>query len=238
MDAELKKWLENIQSSGVSLRELDENDNPCSIGTGCLIDINGRRFLLTVFHVAKHSSRWVAQVKYDENLKKMEIYYLGAFNYLGEVDKSSKSIREVEFAFVEVCKDFECYFQYIDELGQCLIERPRAVFNGNDVVSPNLKEIYGFSGEIKPSFVDDEKILLTEHQTYPGLKYIKTEGDFHCFELPVSHPGHESFEGCSGSPVLDRNCKLVGLVNHGCTNRNEIYAVNLAKCIRTVSQFL
>ena len=55
MDPQSKNWLEYIQSSGIPLRELDVNDNPCSIGTGCLIDIKNRRFLLTVFHVTKRS---------------------------------------------------------------------------------------------------------------------------------------------------------------------------------------
>jgi len=236
MDPQSKNWLEYIQSSGIPLRELDVNDNPCSIGTGCLIDIKNRRFLLTVFHVTKRSSKWVAQVKYDETLEKTEVYYPGAFNYLGDFDKDGKTVREVEFAFVEVHSDLECTFQHRNYLGQCLVERPRAVFNEKDVTEPNPQEVFGFAGDVKPFLLDGGKSLGTEHQTYPGLKYDRTEGDFHCFKLPVLHPGHESFKGCSGSPILDRNRNLVGLVNHGCTEKNEIYGVNLAKCIRTISQ--
>jgi hypothetical protein len=236
MDPKLKIWLEFVQSSGVPLRELDENGNPCSIGAGCLIDIKGRRFLLTVFHVTKRSSKWVVQIKYDDKVDKVEVCLPGLFNYLGDFDQNKKAIREVEFAFVEVPSDLECVFQHINDLGQCFVERPRAIFVENDVVDPNPLEIYGFAGDVKPYLLDSGKSLVTEHQTYPGLKYDRIEGDFHCFKLPVSHPGHESFKGCSGSPILDKNRKLVGLVNHGCIEKNEIYGVNLAKCIRTISQ--
>ena len=238
MDLKLKNWLEFVQSSGVPLRELDENGNVCSIGTGCLIDIKDRRFLLTVFHVPKRSSKWVVQIKYDDKVDKVEVYYPGIFNYLGDFDQNRKEIREVEFAFVEVSNDLECIFQHRNYLGQCFVERPRAIFNANDVVDPNLIEIYGFAGDVKPCLLDSGKSLETEHQTYPGLKYDRIEGDYHCFKLPVDHPGHKSFEGCSGSPIIDKKRKLVGLVNHGCIEKNEIYGVNLAKCVRTISRVI
>jgi hypothetical protein len=139
-----------------------------------LIDIKNRRFLLTVFHVTKRSSKWVAQLKYDETLEKIEVYYPGAFNYLGDFNKDENKIREVEFAFVEVHSDLECTFQHRNYLGQCLAERPRAVFNEKDVIDPNPQEVFGFAGDIKPLFFDDIKTLETEHQTYPGLKYEAT----------------------------------------------------------------
>lgn len=236
MDTKLKNWLEFVQSSGVPLRELDEDGNPCSIGAGCLIDIKGHRFLITVFHVTKRSSKWIVQIKYDEKLDKVEVYYPGLFNYVADFDRNKKEIREVEFAFVEVQNNLECIFQHINHQGICLVERPRAIFIEDDVVDPNPVEVYGFAGDVKPYLLNAGKSLVTEHQTYPGLKYDRTEGDFHCFKLPVDHPGHESFKGCSGSPILDRNRKLVGLVNHGCIDKNEIYGVNLSKCIRTISQ--
>ena len=236
MDTKFKNWLEFVQSSGVPLRELGEDGNPHAIGSGCLIDIKGQRFLITVFHVSKRSSKWIVQIKYDKKLDKVEVYYQGLFNYVGDFDRDKKEIREVEFAFVEVQNNLECIFQHINHQGICLVERPRAIFNENDVVDPNPEELYGFAGDVKPGLLNEGKCLVTEHQTYPGLKYDRTEGDFHCFKLPVDHPGHESFKGCSGSPILDSNRKLVGLVNNGYIDKNEIYGVNLSKCIRTISQ--
>ena len=234
MESQLKEWLEFVQSSGVPLRELDDNGLPIGIGAGCLIDIKGQRFLFTVFHVTKRSSKWVVQIKYDNKVDKIEVFYPGSFNYLGDFDQKGKKIREVEFAFKQVTSDLVCTFQHRNYLGQCIVERPRTVFNENDVIDPNSVEIYGFAGDVKPGLMDSGKTLMSEHQTYPGLKYDRTEGDFHCFKLPVDHPGHECFKGCSGSPIVDRNHKLVGLVNHGCIEKNEIYGINLSKCVRTI----
>jgi len=236
MDSKLKNWLEFIQSSGVPLRKHDDNEIVRSLGTGCLVDINNRRFLFTVFHVPKHSAQWVVQIKYNEAVDKIEVYHTRIFNYLADFEKSNKKIREVEFAFVEVPTDLVCIFQHRNYLGQCFVERPRSIFQEKDVVEPNLEDVYGFAGEVKPYLLDSGKTLATEHQTYPGLKYDRTEGDFHCFKLPVDHPGDKSFEGCSGSPIVNQKQKLVGLVNHGCIEKNEVYGINLAKCVRTISR--
>ena len=200
-----------------------------------MIDIKDRRFLITVFHVTKRSSKWAAQIKYNDSVNKTEVYYPGPFNFLGDFGKDGCKIREVEFAFVEVPRDLECIFQHRTHLGQTLTERPREIFKEIDVIDPNPQQTYGFAGDIKPLFVSGQG-LETEHNTYPGLKFDRTEGDFHCFKLPVEHPGHEAFRGCSGSPIIDLHHKVVSLVNHGCEKKNEIYGVNLAKCIRTISQ--
>lgn len=207
------------QFTGVPLRKHDENGIVCSLGSGCLVDINNRRFLFTVFHVPKHSSEWVVQIKYNEAVDKIEVYPTGTLNYIADFEKNNTKIREVEFAFVEVPNDLAGIFQHRNYLGRCFVERPRSVFKEKDVVDPNLEEIYGFAGEVKPCLLDSGKTLATEHQTYPGLKYDRTEGDYHCFKLPVGHPGHKSFEGCSGSPIIDKKRKLVGLVNHGCIEK-------------------
>lgn len=238
MKKKIKNWLEYIQSSGIPLRKIDDNGNPCSIGSGCLIDIHKRRFLISVFHVTKHSPKWAIQIKFNESVKKTEVYYPGVFNYLGDFEKvenSNTKIREVEFAFVEVPRDLECIFQHRNHLGKTLTERPRAIFKEIDVIDPDPSQTYGFAGDVKGSFITGRG-LETEHNTYPGLKFDRTEGDYHCFKLPVEHPGHEAFRGCSGAPIIDLNRKVVSLVNHGCDQKNEIYGINLSKCIRTISQ--
>ena len=192
----------------------------------------------TVFHVTKRSANWAIQIKFNESVNKTEVYYPGHFNFLGDFEKGDKGeskISELEFAFSEVPKDLECIFQHRTQHGKTLTERPRAIFKEIDVVDPDSQQTYGFAGDVKGSFINGLG-LETEHNTYPGLKFDRTEGDFHCFKLPVQHPGHEAFRGCSGSPIIDLNRKVVSLVNHGCDQKNEIYGVNLSNCIRTISQ--
>src|SRR3546814_18916949 len=64
---------------------------------------------------------------------------------------------------------------------------------------------------------------------YPGLRYERTEGGYHVFQLPVQHPGHDAFQGCSGAPILDMERRVVGLVCSGSIPDNTISCVSLAR---------
>jgi len=229
MDQQTLKWLEFVQSSSIPLRELGDTDIPVGLGAGCLMDYNGRRFLLSVFHVTRRSARWVIQLGYSTDVGQTEVYYLGRVNYIAEMKKGIASIDEVDFSFIEVPGDLTCQFQHWTPSGQWLVNRPRTIFKEQDIGKPVSDEIYGFAGDLMPEFSTGENALITEHQTYPGLKFVRTEGHYHCFKLPVEHPGHERFKGCSGAPVINTKKKIVGLVCSGSIEKNEIYAVNLEK---------
>ena len=38
------------------------------------------------------------------------------------------------------------------------------------------------------------------------------------------------YKGCSGSPILNSNGRIVALVNEGCASRNEIYGISIETC--------
>lgn len=234
MNIDVRKWLEFIQTSSIPLTELGDNDLPVGLGAGCLIDYKGRRMLLSVVHVTKRSGRWVIPLCYRPELGKTEIYYLRHFNYLAEMQKGIPVINEVDFSFVEVLPDLTCRFQHWTPAGQCLIDLPRTIFRDEDIAGPELTETYGFASDVKPEFSDADNALIMEHQTYPGLKYMKTEDHYHCFRLPVKHPGHASFKGCSGTPIVDTKHRIVGLVSGGSIENDEIYAIDLLKHVKTI----
>src|SRR3546814_6545958 len=73
--------------------------------------------------------------------------------------------------------------------------------------------------------------LVTGVQTcaLPILRYERTEGGYHVFQLPVQHPGHDAFQGCSGAPILDMERRVVGLVCSGSIPDNTISYVSLAR---------
>ena len=156
------------------------------------------------------------------------------FNYIADFDYQNNRIKEVEFTFVEVKPGLECFFHHRNCLGQTIELRLRTIFNDTDVTDPSHDEIYGFSGDIMPALLDKGETFVTDHSTYPGLKFDRTEGDFHCFKLPVEHPGDHYFKGCSGAPIVDTKSRIASLVSCGSKERNEIYGVNLSKCIRTI----
>ncbi len=90
-------WQELIKYSSVQLRKHDENNMPSSCGSGCLLDFKGKRYLLTVFHVAEKSSKWSAQIKFNDELQKVEVLFLNQFYFLADYSEDRKSIKDVEF---------------------------------------------------------------------------------------------------------------------------------------------
>lgn len=47
---DVQEWLQWVQVTSVPLRRLDVGDIPVGIASACLIDYQGRRFLLSVQH--------------------------------------------------------------------------------------------------------------------------------------------------------------------------------------------
>jgi hypothetical protein len=232
-------WHDLIKYSSVQLRKHDEkNGMPSGIGSGCLLDFKGNRFLLTVFHVTEKSSKWSAQIKFNDEVQKFEALFLNEFSYLADYSEDKKAIKNVEFSFHPVRPDFKSYYNNRTWNGETLEIKERPVFSVNDIGEPNKEMSYGFSGDIQPTSMPDLNGFETTQHIYRGLKYSRLENDMHYFKLPEDHPGHEMFRGCSGAPIIGEDGKVVSLVSGGCTTNNEIYGCNLQKCIRTLDYFI
>jgi len=232
-------WQDLIKYSSVQLRKHDEkNGMPCGIGSGCLLDFKGHRFLLTVFHVTEKSSKWSAQIKYNDKVQKIEALFLNSFSFLADFSEDKKSIKDVEFSFHPVRPGFTSFYHYRKWKGETVEIKERPVFTVDSIGEPNKEMSYGFSGDIQPTSLPDLNAFETTQLIYHGLKYDRLENDMHYFKLPEDHPGHEIFQGCSGAPIIGEDGKVVSLVSGGCIKNNEIYGCNLQKCIRTLDFFL
>jgi len=194
-----------------------------------MIDYCGKRLLLSVFHATSKPGKWAIELRYDREKCRTELFYPGAFNFLAEMTLGVPKINHVDFSYVQIPKHIESMFQHLTPSGECLVERKRPVFSPTFQMRPKKEEIYAFSGQVKAEFVVGINELVTEHQTYPGLKYDRTDAGYHYFKLPVEHPGHEYFKGCSGAPILDTDNNIVALVCGGCTKTDEIYGIDLGK---------
>jgi hypothetical protein len=90
--------------------------------------------------------------------------------------------------------------------------------------------VFAFSGRVRTeqhgpnSFVADMVV-------YPGLKLLRSENEFLVFQLPVTHPGHDAFQGCSGAPIVDRNKQAIALVVDGDISSNTIRGISLEQCV-------
>jgi hypothetical protein len=229
-DTQMKEWLEFVQASSIPLRCLDASNLPLlGAASGCMIDYHGKRFLLSVFHAMSRPGKWAMELRFDIDRNLTELYFPGAFNFLVEMTLSMPGVTDVDFAYVELPGGIESTFQHLTFRGECLASRQRPVFSPTFDVAPNKQEMYAFSGQIKPAFISGLNALETEHQTYPGLSYERTENGHLYFRLPRPHPGHEFFEGCSGAPIIDSRKNLIALVCGGDAQKDEIYGVDLAK---------
>jgi len=163
---------------------------------------------------------------------------LNKFSFIGDFSKEKESIKDVEFSFHPVRRDFKCYFHHRNWQGQTLELKERPVFKVDDIGVPQKNTIYGFSGDIMPTIIPQENAFVTDFHMFLGLKYDRYENDMYYFKMPEKHPGHEWFRGCSGAPIVGEDGKIVSLVKGGCTKNNEIYGNNLPKCIRTLEYFI
>lgn len=212
-----QKWLDWILITSIPLRKIGPNDVPIGNASGCLVNYRGRRFILTASHAVKlGSSDWVIELGYDEK-RGIEIFRPACFLYLGEMTE----IADVDFCYAEVPTDIESTFQYLTPLGPKSEKRSRHVFDFTTVKEPDTNEMYGFSGQVHPER-HGTHAMVTEMAVYPGLRYNKSNGPFYEFKLPVPHPGHDFFEGCSGAPIVDTEGRLVALVSHGAPESKNV----------------
>lgn len=221
------EWLQWVLVTSFPLRRLDESDMPVGFASGCLVDYRGKRFLLSVQHaVTMQSKDWIVDLGYSSK-HGTAFYKPNSFNYIAEFRRGKSLLREIDFCYTEVPSDLTGVYQYATPRG-IFDERPRHIFQADLTDIPVTTQIYAFSGEVKPE-QHGPQAMAFEKQVYPGLRYLYTEGEFHVFQLPVKHPGHEYFRGCSGAPIVDMNRKVVALVCDGDADKGIIRGVSLAR---------
>ena len=218
--------FEYIKLSSIPLRKLDKDRMPIGLASGCLIDYMGKRILLTVQHATGDLGNWAAEVRYEEG-KGTQMYQLGSMNFLASVSLDAYKLKDIDFSYVAVPGDFVSLLQEIRSNGQVLSETPQKICSALFDSGPLASELYGFSGQVLPAMAGNR--LMTEHRVYVGLKHVGSKEDFHTFQLPMPHPGHEHFQGCSGAPIIDTHGNAVALVCKGDIDTNCIVGISLRK---------
>src|SRR3546814_4226900 len=120
----------------------------------------------------------------------------------------------------QVPADLGAWFQVLDPAGVVQHEEQRAEFDFARY-EPDPHQTFAFAGQARTQILSSD-LLASEMVVYPGLRYERTEGGYHVFQLPVQHPGHDAFQGCSGAPILDMERRVVGLVCSGSIPDNTI----------------
>jgi|CXWL01.1.fsa_nt_gi hypothetical protein len=216
-------WRQWLLVTSIPLVHLDDTGKVVGLGSGTLIDHEGRRYIVAAEHVVKRESAgWAIVVQQDAD-GRMEYYKPNAFIYLGEFRRSTAAFRIMDLCAAQVPADLETWYEYRTPRG-LFDKRPHHVFDSRTMAAPEADQIYGFSGQVRTE-QHGAQTFASEMVVYPGLSYASTEQEEHHFVLPVPHPGHEAFHGCSGSPVVDFSRRLVATLVGGSTAANTVRGV-------------
>jgi len=225
------KNINDVQLSSVPLHCLDNENQPVSFGSGCIIEMPDCDYLFTVFHVAINKcGRWAIAREYIKG-KGLEYVLLGQFTCqrIINIIKPEKTF-DLEFAFTKIPFKKDYVYQEINPPNNISISKVRNKYKLQQIKLPDIKNIYGFSGHTDHIIVENFAITskLMYHLDY---KFLETREWLHVFKPPINHPGHIYYKGCSGAPIIDKNNNIVSLLICGDIERNEIYGVNLYKAI-------
>jgi hypothetical protein len=176
------------------------------------VDYRGRRWVLTVAHIPDDNGRWAIEMGFVDG-KGAKVYVLGDVNYLGLGNLNAKTA-VLDAAYVNVPNDLQPLYQPTNEQGLIVKSVPRIIFQPDLCYVPKPNRIYGFSGNIlayRAEYFGTAQ-FSTELAYYTNLKLVGEDEQFYFFKLPFTHPGHEFFEGTSGSPICDAKNNIAGLV--------------------------
>jgi len=217
-------WLNWALTTSIPLCRLDADANIIPAGSAALVAHRKRRFLLSVEHaVPMDGTDWMAYLRAAPG-GGSELYRIGAFNYLAKIADDASGLSYLDFSFVEVDASFDPVYQHHTPQATS-DERPRHIFASSAASLPATGVEYAFSGRIQPE-LHGSRATVTTTAYYPGLSFLRTDGPFHVFSLPVRHPGHEAFQGCSGAPIVDANENFVALLVGGDEASNTIHGVS------------
>lgn len=221
--------------TSIPLRHLDELGKPIGIASGCLVSCAGRKFILSARHAVEPDSKgWAIELGYDP-VKGTEMYWPKNFSYMAEMKKGSGILDNLDFCFAEIAVGVESTYAHRTPYSVSDV-RARHIFDIKNFVKPSPTGIYAFAGEVKPEMHGPDAIA-TEMNVYPNLRFIGTEGPFHVFKLPVDHPGHQAFRGCSGAPVVDTERRVVALVSDGDLGTGTIRGVAISRAVTALTWY-
>jgi hypothetical protein len=222
-----EEFRENLVLSTVPIRRYEATLLPGGIASACMVDYHGKRILLSVQHATGDMGDWGIQCRYEPG-KGTAVWRIGSMCFIKRMSTSSGEARNVDLSYVEIPDNLKITDQTINPLtGTIEKETDRRIGKVDFSLTPSREVEYGFSGQVLPTVSGSH--LTTELRVYTGLVYDGDHDDYYRFKLPMAHPGHEQFKGCSGAPIMDAEGHIVALVCFGDIDANVIFGVSLKK---------
>lgn len=223
------EWRQWVLVTSIPLVRLDERNTVVGFGSGAMIDHAGSRFVVAAEHVVKRDSAGWAVVVQQDGTGQLEYYRPNTFTYTGEIRKGAAALRFLDLCAAEVSAELQTWYEYRTPRG-LFDKRLHHIFESGSIATPEHGQMYGFSGQVRTER-HSTATFASDMVVYPGLTYSHSEEEIHHFKLPVPHPGHDAFHGCSGAPIVDFNRKVVALVAGGDTANNTIRGVAIQRVL-------
>ncbi len=229
------EWRDWLLTTSIPLVHVNSSNQVVGVGSGTMIDHEGRRFLVTAGHVAKLDSKGWAIVVQQHPDGRLEYYKPHAFVHAGEFSRADASFRTLDLCAAQVTPKLETWYEHRTPRG-LFDRRPHHVFKVGTFALPKNDQVFGFAGTVRTE-KHDSNVFVSDMSVLSGLTYAGTEGEEHHFALPVPHPGHDAIRGTSGSPMCDFSRRLVGIVVRGNTDTNTVSGVAIQRVFPAL-QFL
>lgn len=227
--SERSDWLRWVRVTSIPLIHLGEGDTVLGLGSGMMLDHAGCRFVLAVEHVVKRDATGWALVVQQDGRGRMEYYRPNFFSYVGEIRLSTGEVRLLDLCAAQVSPVLETWYEYRTPRG--LFDKLlHHIFDKRDLSDPTPEQTYGFSGQVRTEKHGTDA-FASDMVVYPGLMYSHSDREVHHFKLPVAHPGHDAFHGCSGSPIVDGSRNVVALVIGGDVPTNTVQGVAINRVL-------
>lgn len=227
------EWRQWLLTTSIPLVQVGDAGQALDFGSGTMIDHEGGRFLVTAGHVAKLNSKGWAAVVQQHTAKGLEYYKPRAFVHVGEFSRINSALRLLDLCVAQVAPDLQTWYEERTPRG-LFDKRSHHVFDASEFSPPGREQIYGFSGRVRTE-MHGSQVFASEMTVFPGLSYTRTEVEEDHFLLPVPHPGHDAFQGSSGSPMCDFARRLVGIVVGGDSETNSIHGVAIQHILPALS---
>lgn len=239
--------------------------NPTEAGTGFFLHYKDRHIFITVDHIIhddyatgekishgfdNHAAILTGRIhRNSENRREGELFRLGGFYYFEKFNASDPDSVADLFDAAYIIFDDDRYKQLVSITsgavksdGQVIVPRGinRIPIAANIIATPNAEDTYFVAGQVKYHWQQNEagdKILASSYIQHPEMRYHHTDGDFiiltNLESIIKSH-----WKGLSGSPVINQEGALLGILCDGKVGADKVYVMDIRKVIRMVDYSL
>lgn len=213
---------------------------PVGFGSCCIIIYRERRFFVSVSHVTDadgYNTFLETNQPFDERgpiIQPIEgICYFDQIKVtddmsLEDFESVLQQGKRLDIAFAEIKHDIALLQPEMDFRAFKVEESIKLPLYMDDIALPTKEERYGFFGKVRHQYNGMQ--LAMSPTLKHSLTFHRTKGDFYMFLAPQIITDSEDYEGCSGAPILDSQCRIVALACAVYTGTRIIYGFPIQKC--------